>query len=268
MKHLIILVFALLSLASYGQKKKDKDKQPAVDTVVQANQKLTAENKALATKADSLSKELDTYYGLYAVIRDKVVKKDFNPARMSVIIDSLKAGRDSLTLKAAATVVTTNPVQTQSIQVDSLIRETQGLLYTVNLLRGKPATGPSDPKQFIGAWNLVLRKMKIIGQSPRTGIADVTDESDPKTGSPLELNPLTRVTFIDSEFAEFTFRNGEKAKCYYVIEGFSPNKSYYIDFKGTKVDLRVYFMYTILGPRITFEIPGTQGIYYFGQMTQ
>ena len=268
MKHLIVLVFAFLSLASYAQKKKDKDKAPQPDTVAIANQKLTEENKALTAKADSLSKELDTYFGLYTVIRDKVVKKDFDPARMAVIIDSLKAGRDSLTLKAAAAVVTINPAQNQSIQVDSLIRETQGLLYTVNLLRGKPATGPSDPKQFIGTWNLVLRKMKIVGQAPRTGIADVTDEPNLKSASPLELNPLTQVTFIDGEFAEFTFRNGEKAKCYYVIDGFSSTKSYFIDFKGIKLDIRLYLMYTILGPRITFEVPGTQGVYYFGQMTQ
>lgn len=270
-KLLILLVFT--SCIAFGQSKKEKeqaqnDMQAKIDTLTKTNTALTQANKSLTTQSDSLSKELEKYYGLYTVIRDKVVKKDFDPARMSAIIDSLKAGRDSLTLKAASTAINTNPAQLQSNQVDSLIRETQGLLYTVNLLRGKPAASPTDPKQFIGTWNLVLRKMRITGQPTRTGIVDASDEPTSKSAAPLELNPLTQVKFIDNEFAEFTFRNGDKGKCYYEIEDFSTTKSYYIDFKGTKVDIRMYFMYTLFGPRISFEVPGTQGVYYFGQMTQ
>ncbi|MBX2964416.1 MAG: hypothetical protein KF687_18050 [Cyclobacteriaceae bacterium] len=205
MKNFITLMFMLIALLAFGQKKKDKNQPPqdyqaTIDTLTKTNESLLLANKELTAKLDSLSKEAGKYYALYAVIRDKVVMKEFDPARMSSIIDSLKAGRDSLTLKAASAVI--------------------------------------------------------------------TEESVPKTATPLELNPVTQVTFIDSEFVEFTFRNGQKEKCYYVTEGFSPTKSYYIDFKGTKLDIRMYVMYTLMGPRVSFEVPSVQGLYYYGQMTQ
>ena len=57
----MILIFLLLAVTSFAQKK-GKDKAPAQpDTVTQ---KLTAENKALTEKNDSLSKELEKYFGL------------------------------------------------------------------------------------------------------------------------------------------------------------------------------------------------------------
>jgi len=276
MRTLFILILSLAVIDVAGQSKKEKeqaqkDMQAKVDTLTKANSALTVANANLEKKSDSLSADLEKYYGLYAVIKDKVVKTDFDPAEMSTIIDSLKAGRDSLTLQLAAATVTKGGQPMDSLtalKIDSLKKETEGLLYTVNLLRGKPAKSPSDPKEFIGSWNLMLRKVKVTGQSPRSGIVDISDEPVAKSAGPLELNPLQGVNFIDHEFAEFTFKDGTKGKCYYVIEGFSPTKSYYIDFKGTKADIRMYFMNTAVGPRISFEVPGVQGVYYFGQMIQ
>lgn len=272
MKNLLITVFVFSTIMSFAQKQnKDqqiKDQQVKIDTLTKANEKLTASNKALSTKSDSLSKELGKYFGLYTVIKDKVVKKDFDPAKMTVIIDSLKAGRDSLTLKAAAASVNADAGKKQTAQIDSLRKETEGLLYTVNLLRGKPAKSPAEPKEFIGTWSFVLRKVKIDGQSPRAGIVDVSDEPLAKTAGPLETNPIVSVIFVDGEIAEFTFKNGEKSKCFYEVVNFNKTKSYYIDFKGTKTDIRVYFMNTAVGPRISFQVPGVEGVYFFGQMTQ
>jgi hypothetical protein len=269
MKTIIMFSLAISATIAFGQSKKEmeqaqKNLQAKLDTATKTNQTLAAANKGLTSKSDSLSKSLEKYYGLYKVIKEKVVKKDFDPRRMAAIIDSLKAGRDSLVLKAAAAAIT----KKQANQIDSLRKQTEGLLYTVNLLRGKPAKSPTDVKQFIGTWSLVLRKVKINGQSPRSGIVDISDEPAAKTASSLETNPIAQVTFIDQEFAEFTFANGEKGKCYYVIDGFNPAKTYFIDFKGTKADFRMYFMNTLVGPRISFEVPGTTGVYFFGQMTQ
>jgi len=271
----LITLFLILTSTSFvfSQSKKEaeqaqKNMQMKIDTLTNANQSLQSSNKTLSTQSDSLSKELQKYHSLYVVIKDKVVKKDFDPARMAAIIDSLKTGRDSLTLKAASAALSANVTKTQAAQIDSLRKETEALLYTVNLLRGKPAKSPTDVKQFLGTWNLVLRKVRITGESPRGGILDISDELVPKTATLLEANPLTQITFIDHEFAEFTFRNGEKGKCYYVINGFNPAKTYSIDFKGTKADFRMYFMNTVVGPRVSFEVPGAKGIYYFGQMTQ
>jgi len=273
MKTKIILLLLLCSGAAFAQSKKEieqaqKNTQAKLDTLTKANAALTSANKGLAVKSDSLSKEFEKYFGLYTVIKDKVVKKEFDPAKMSIIIDSLKAGRDSLTLKAASAAMNASTSKGQEAKIDSLRKETEGLLYTVNLLRGKPAKSPQDVKQFIGTWSLVMRKVKVTGQPPRSGLVDISDEPMTKTASPLEVNPIMQITFIDAEFAEFTFKNGEKGKCYYVIDNFSPTKSYFIDFKGTKADFRMYFMNTVVGPRISFEIPGTTGVFYFGQMTQ
>lgn len=268
MKNFMILVFLLLAIASFGQKK-GKDKAPAQpDTVAQANQKLTSENKALTAKADSLSKELDKYYGLYTVIKDKVVKMDFDPAKMSKIIDSLQAGRQELSLSAASSVMLRDSIKKIITGYDSIRKENTGLLYAVNLLKGGSGTNPLDPKDFTGTWNLILRKIKVTGQSPRAGLVDISAEPLPKTATFLEGNLIVSLTFIDKEFAEFTFNNGEKGKCYYVINEFSKTKPYYIDFKGTKADIRMYFMNTVSGPRISFQIPGVEGQYYFGQITK
>lgn len=270
MKPTFLIVLMLMTFASFAQSKKEKeqaqkDTQAKMDTLTKSNAALKASNDKLTHQYDSLKKEYDKYHKLYVTIQDKVVKKPFDPAKMASIIDSLKAGRDSLTLKAAAAGAV--PSQAQH-QIDSLKKETDGLLYTVNLLRGKPAKSPASIKEFTGTWSLILRKVKIIGESPRAGIIDISDEAPAKTDPPLAVNPITAITFIDQEFAEFTFKNGEKGKCYYVINEFSPTKPYSIDFKGTKADFRMYFMNTIVGSRISFEIPGTKGVYYFGQMTQ
>nr|HPH47105.1 hypothetical protein [Chryseolinea sp.] len=150
MKIKILFILLLSGFITFGQSKKEKeqaqkDAQAKLDT-------LTKSNAALTIKSDSLSKELEKYFGLYTVIKDKVVKKDFDPAKMAAIIDSLKTGRDSLTLKlAAASVKKAQPLDSLTVaKIDSLKKESEGLLYTVNLLRGKPAKSPQNAKEFIG----------------------------------------------------------------------------------------------------------------------
>ncbi len=62
--------------------------QLQIDSLIQAN-------TALSGKVDSISKDLAIYHGLYTTIKDKVIKYDFDPAKMSQIIDSLRTHRDS-----------------------------------------------------------------------------------------------------------------------------------------------------------------------------
>ena len=139
----------------------------------------------------------------------------------------------------------------------------------MNLLKGQPNKSPSDPADFTGSWTLILRKVKIVGQAPRTGIIDASAEPlNPKATSFLENNRITGISFIDKEFAEMTFASGEKSKCYFVISEFSKTNPYYIDFKGTKADFRMYFTNTLIGTRISFQIPDADGTYYFGEMTR
>lgn len=274
MKNFIILLLLFSTLTTFGQirkgKDKDKSKDPQVqiDSLTKANTALTASNKTLSTQSDSLSKELEKYFGLYAVIKDKVVKKDFDPVKMTNIIDSLRSGRDSLTLNAARGALLGDSLKALIKVNDSLSKENTGLLYAVKLLKGGTAASPTDLKDFAGIWNIITRKVKVVGESPRAAIIDISSEPVAKGAVYLDSFSLTTVNFLDKEFAELTFSNGEKGKCYYVITDFSKTKPYYIDFKGTKADFRMYFMNSAAGTRISFQIPGTEPKFYFGQMTK
>jgi hypothetical protein len=86
MKNLLLIVFLLVVFQGFGQKKKKTDPKDAqIDT-------LTKANAALSVQLDSVSKE---YNGLYATLKEKVFQKDFDPDRLPVIIDSIRASRDS-----------------------------------------------------------------------------------------------------------------------------------------------------------------------------
>ena len=90
MKALLSLLLLLLVLQGMGQRKKNKEdtRDAQIDTLTQAKQFLTKE-------VDSLTKELEVYKGLYVVIKEKVLKKDFEPARFDEIVDSVRSTRDS-----------------------------------------------------------------------------------------------------------------------------------------------------------------------------
>src|SRR6476659_2826841 len=98
MKTLISLLLLLLVFQGMAQSKKDQEKELAqknaqIDT-------LTKTNTALKKQVDSLSKDLEVYMGLYTVIKEKVLKKDFEPARFDVIVDSVRLSRDSAVKKS------------------------------------------------------------------------------------------------------------------------------------------------------------------------
>lgn len=270
----LFLLMLMVAFTSFAQKGKDKDAQilalqTQVDTLKKANEKLTIENKALSEKTDSLSTALGGYYGLYTVIKDKVVKMDFKPEQMSAIIDSLRAGRDSLiNLSGASSIMLRDSLKQVISKSDSLKKETEGLLYTVNLLRGKSTPAPADVKDFTGTWSVIVRKVKIIGESPRAGIVDITNQPAAKTDNFLQNNTISKLTFIDGEFSELTFSNGEKVKCYYLINDFNKTKPYSIDFKGAKTDVKVHFITTNEGLRISYQIPGVPSEYYYGLFTR
>jgi len=63
-------------------------------------------NKVITTlnaKLNTANKETERYQAVYTVIKDKVLKYDFEPERMTQIIDSLAARKDSSALGSAAT---------------------------------------------------------------------------------------------------------------------------------------------------------------------
>ena len=104
MKNLFLFLLLLASFQAFSQKKGKIDpKDLQIDSLTQVTVMLSGEleeanqsSEALSMKLDSVSKDRDKYYGSYKSMRDKVVKYNFDPARTSILIDSLKMNRDSI----------------------------------------------------------------------------------------------------------------------------------------------------------------------------
>jgi hypothetical protein len=89
MKALLSLLLVLTVLQGMSQKKNKADSRDAqIDT-------LTQTNAVLSKQVDSISKDRALYYGLYTVLKEKVLLSDFDPARFDKILDSLRTTRDS-----------------------------------------------------------------------------------------------------------------------------------------------------------------------------
>jgi hypothetical protein len=86
---LTMLLVLLVSFQVTGQKKSKVDPKDAqIDS-------LTRYSNSLTVQLDSVSKELVKYVGVYNVVKEKVIHYNFDPTRMSYLIDSLKASRDA-----------------------------------------------------------------------------------------------------------------------------------------------------------------------------
>jgi len=98
MKTLLMLLSFFIAVDGYSQKKKKADeKDVQIDTLTRANALLTQ-------KLDSVTTNQQLYYGLYTTLKEKVLLKDFDPARLPVIIDSIRAGRDSANALVSAPI--------------------------------------------------------------------------------------------------------------------------------------------------------------------
>lgn len=103
MKIFLACIILLTSLSGYSQKKGKVDpKDVAIDSLTKVSTMLTAQldsttklAASLSIDLDSVSRDLAGYKGMYTAIKDQVVLRDFDPAAMGSIIDSLKAGRDA-----------------------------------------------------------------------------------------------------------------------------------------------------------------------------
>jgi Short C-terminal domain len=130
MKTRLILVLLLLAaFQGFSQKKKKADpKDVKIDS-------LTKVSGALALQLDSVSKSQQVYYGLYTTIKDKVLLHDFDPTKLSQIIDSIRVSRDSTMSVLAA------PIGSLKDSVAMLKKENLMLRAKLDTLGGGPEGG-------------------------------------------------------------------------------------------------------------------------------
>lgn len=88
MKNITITIVLLLAAFCVSGKKKVDPKDAKIDS-------LTVQNKSLTLKLDSISGDLATYTGVYVTLKEKVFKYNFDPAKTSFLIDSLRTSRDT-----------------------------------------------------------------------------------------------------------------------------------------------------------------------------
>jgi len=90
MKFFITVLFVFLAaFPVIGQKKSKVDPKDAqIDS-------LTRVSKSLTLQLDSISGELIKYISVYNTVKEKVFHYNFEPTRLSFLIDSLKAFNDS-----------------------------------------------------------------------------------------------------------------------------------------------------------------------------
>jgi hypothetical protein len=96
----------LLIVQANGQKMNKEEMMLKIDSLNKANQNLSAQ-------LDSVSNEKELYFGMYEVVKEKVIKNDFNPAEMDDIIDSLKININSNT----SSLVQSNTILKDSLSV-------------------------------------------------------------------------------------------------------------------------------------------------------
>ena len=134
----ILLLVATQGFSQFGKKKKAKKEAEQAQTVDPKDLKidsLTTANTALYTKLDSVSKNEQLYYGLYTTIKEKVLLKDFDPARLGHIIDSIRATTSST--DNTSSPVTTAALTTVTDHSDHLKDSLSMLTHENKLLTAK-----------------------------------------------------------------------------------------------------------------------------------
>jgi len=120
-----VLLLALLvaTLQTFGQRKsKNELKDAQIDS-------LNVKNKSLTVQLDSVSGELTKFTGMYNAIKDKVFKYQFDPAKTSFLIDSLRSSRDS------ASVLLTGTLSLGKDSLIMLIKENKTLIAKIDSIK-------------------------------------------------------------------------------------------------------------------------------------
>jgi hypothetical protein len=118
MKSIILIIVILFTVSSVFGQKKSKE----IDT-------LTQQNKELTSKLDSVNAVVAKYTVMYNVLRDSVVKYQFDPEKTGFLLDSLKSSRGS----AAVMLTETNTLPNDSIIL--LVKQNEELASKIDSIK-------------------------------------------------------------------------------------------------------------------------------------
>ena len=96
MKNSILIFLVILTGAVNVNGQNKKDLELKVDELRTEVDSLKGDYSNLSMMHDSTIAELASYQGMYDVVREKVLKYDFNPEDFDGIVDSLISGNDSV----------------------------------------------------------------------------------------------------------------------------------------------------------------------------
>jgi hypothetical protein len=119
-KSLVLLVTMLITFSFAYAQRKSKE----IDT-------LTQQNKELTTKLDSVNAVVAKYTVMYNVLKDSVVKYQFNPEKTAFLLDSLKNSR------SAAAILLTDPDKQANDSINLLISQNTDLIKQKTELASK-----------------------------------------------------------------------------------------------------------------------------------
>ena len=138
-------MITLAGYSQFGKKKKAKKEAEQAAAIVDPKDSridsLTTANILLAANLDSVTKNEQLYYGLYVTIKEKVLLKDFDPTRLGLIIDSLRASRDgATTLQDESTGAAKTSVLTMGASAVELQDSLSRMIHENKLLTTKVET--------------------------------------------------------------------------------------------------------------------------------
>jgi hypothetical protein len=122
-KIILLMIIVVFATQAFGQRRGKADPKDAqIDT-------LTMKNKSLTVQLDSVSGELVKYTGMYSVLQETVFHYQFDPAKTSFLIDSLRSSRDSVSVLTAGT----NSMASDSILM--LMKDNKSLMAKIDSVK-------------------------------------------------------------------------------------------------------------------------------------
>lgn len=116
---LLLAILFVLPLA-HGQKRGKVDpKDVTIDSLVQVNEGLQALLDSIATETVRLGQEVSRYQEVYKIVRDKVVKREFKPSELGVLLDVYMSD-EAEKLKQAQRAANENKTRVEILETDNV----------------------------------------------------------------------------------------------------------------------------------------------------